>query len=919
MYCTPTGQRTTERLLFQAIFDTLYLCFLTVLLPFDLRMPLDKAYNPQQHEADIYKKWEKDGMFRPEVHPDGEPYSIVLPPPNATGVLHLGHATMLAIEDIMVRFARMQGKSALWVPGTDHAAIATQSVVEKKLMAEEKKTRHDLGREEFLNRVAEFVEESKDTIRSQVRSMGASVDWSRERYTLDESLNQIVNLVFIKMYEDGLMYRGHRIVNWDPKGQTTVADDELEYANEKTPFYTFKYGPFEIGTARPETKFGDKYVVMHPEDKRYADYKHGDTFTAEWINGPVTATIIKDAAIDMEFGTGVMTITPWHDAIDFEIAERHKLDKQQIIGEDGRLLEVAGEFAGMKIDEARPKIVEKLAAKGLLVKTDEDYVHNVAVSYRGGGKIEPQIKEQWFVDVNKPVVMWGGKKVSLKQAMQAVVRDGEIKIIPERFEKTYFAWIDNLRDWCVSRQIWWGHRIPVWYKKGSKEMHVSLTPPKGKGWEQDSDTLDTWFSSALWTWSTLIDPSLTKDASLSLADLLKQSPDFQKFHPNTVMETGYDIIFFWVARMILMTTYVTGQIPFKQVYLHGLVRDMQGRKMSKSLGNGIDPVEMVAKYGADAVRLALIIGTTPGNDVKLNESKIENYRNFVNKLWNIARFILSTVEKPHLVEKAPKPASLSDRWILSRFQRLVEATTKQLDAFQFSAAGESLYAFTWNELADWYVEDAKVEKGKDEILLYVLSNLLKLWQPFTPFVAEVLWRELGGKPAIIVAEWPKANKKLIDEDAEKMYGLYQEVVVAIRNFRAQFQVAYTKSFAATVITDQVEAVESVKAAIISKTKLSDLSIVAKDRAAEGEATCYFNGGKVYIPMAGLVDVEKEKARLEKELDTTKTYIAIQEKKLSNKEFVKNAPTALVDAEREKQAQAEAKLKSIQEQIKMLSS
>lgn len=883
-------------------------------------MTLPKTYSAKEFEQDLYKDWESKGLFRPEVHPNGEPFSIVLPPPNATGVLHLGHATMLAVEDIMVRYHRMKGDATLWVPGTDHAAIATQSVVEKLIMKEEGKSRHDLGRDAFLERVKQFVEQSKDTIRSQVRAMGASVDWSRERYTLDESMNQVVNRVFVKMYEDGLMYRGHRIVNWDPKGQTTVADDELEYVTEKTPFYTFKYGPFEIGTARPETKFGDKYVVMHPDDKRYAQYKHGDTFTAEWINGPVTATVIKDASIDMEFGTGVMTITPWHDAIDFDIAERHKLDKQQIIGFDGKLLDVAGEFAGMKIDAARPKIVEKLAAKGLLVKTDEDYSHNVAVSYRGGGKIEPQIKEQWFIDVNKPAVKWGKQTMSLKEVMQAVVRNEEIKIIPERFEKTYFAWVDNLRDWCVSRQIWWGHRIPVWYAKDGSGLHVSIKPPEdAANWEQDPDTLDTWFSSALWSWSTLLNQTMAENEDVTLADLLAASPDYQKFHPNSVMETGYDIIFFWVARMILMTTYVTGEIPFKTVYLHGLVRDMQGRKMSKSLGNGIDPVEMVAKYGADAVRLALIIGTTPGNDVKLNEQKIENYRNFVNKLWNIARFILTTVEKPGVVDVAPEPKTLSDRWILSRFQRLIEDTTKQIDNYQFSAAGEALYGFTWNELADWYVEDAKVEKGKDDILLYLLTNLLKLWQPFTPFVAEVLYKQLLPEQALMIAEWPKINKKLVDEKSETLYGLYQGVVIAIRNFRAQFKVSYTTPFAATVITNDAEAVESLKAAIVSKTKLSGLEVSKADRAAQSEATCYFDGGKVYIPMAGLVDTEKELDRLNKELEATKKYIGVQEKKLANKEFVKNAPAALVEGERNKQSEAEAKLKSIQEQITMLSS
>ncbi len=883
-------------------------------------MTLPKTYSAKDFENGLYKDWESKGLFRPEVHPDGQPFSIVLPPPNATGVLHLGHATMLAVEDIMVRYHRMKGDATVWVPGTDHAAIATQSVVEKLIKKEEGKSRHDLGREAFLERVKQFVEQSKDTIRSQVRAMGASVDWSRERYTLDESMNQVVNRVFVKMYEDGLMYRGHRIVNWDPKGQTTVADDELEYVSEKAPFYTFKYGPFEIGTARPETKFGDKYVVMHPDDRRYSQYKHGDTFTAEWINGPVTATVIKDASIDMAFGTGVMTITPWHDATDFEIAERHALDKQQIIGFDGRLLDVAGEFAGMAIDEARPKIVEKLAAKGLLVKTDEDYTHNVAVGDRFGGKIEPQIKEQWFIDVNKPAVDWKGRKMSLKQVMQAAVRDGDIKIIPERFEKTYFAWVDNLRDWCVSRQIWWGHRIPVWYGNDGGQLHVSMQPPQdAQNWQQDPDTLDTWFSSALWTWSTLLDQEKAADPSVSLQELFAASPDFQKFHPTTVMETGYDIIFFWVARMILMTTYVVGDIPFKTVYLHGLVRDMQGRKMSKSLGNGIDPVEMVGKYGADAVRLALIIGTTPGNDTRLNEQKIENYRNFVNKLWNIARFILTSVEAARVVDAAPEAKTLSDRWILSRFQRLIADTTRQIENYQFSAAGEALYAFTWNELADWYVEDAKVEKGKDEILLYVLSNLLKLWQPFTPFVAEVLWQQLKPSQALMVAPWPEVTQSLIDEQSEKLYGLSQGVVVAIRNFRAQFKVAYTKTFPATVITDDAAAVKSLKDAIIAKTKLSGLEVISADRPAQGEAACYFDGGKVYIPMAGLVDTEKELVRLNKELEATKTYIGVQEKKLANQEFVKNAPSALVEAEREKQAQAEAKLASLQEQISMLSS
>ena len=459
----------------------------------------------------------------------------------------------------------------LWLPGTDHAALAVNAIIEKKL-AEEGTDKHEIGREDFLRRTREFVGNSRDTMLGQMRAMGASADWSRLRYTLDEALNRCVNETFVKMYNDGLIYRGHRIVNWDPNLETNVSDDEVIYQEEQGKFYTFKYGPFEIGTARPETKFGDKYVVMHPDDERYKQYKHGDTFETEWINGPITATIIKDEAADPEFGTGVMTITPWHSHADFEIAERHNLDREQIIDFHGKLMPIAGEFAGLPIAEVRPKIVEKLAGKGLLVNVDENYVHNVAINERGKGVIEPQIRLQWFVDVNKPVVHWKGKQLSLKEVLQNVIREGDIDLIPERFEKIYFHWIDNLRDWCISRQIWWGHRIPVWYRTdtdGVEEIYAGVQPPTDQSegwheWEQDPDTLDTWFSSALWTWSTLIDQELAQDYSLSLNDLLERSPDYKAYHPTTVMETGWDILFFWVARMILTTTYVTGEVPFKQ-------------------------------------------------------------------------------------------------------------------------------------------------------------------------------------------------------------------------------------------------------------------------------------------------------------------------------------------------------------------
>ncbi|MGH7157192.1 MAG: class I tRNA ligase family protein, partial [Candidatus Saccharimonadales bacterium] len=473
-------------------------------------MKLPSVYEPGKYESGIYELWEQSRVFIANPHSSKEHFSISMPPPNETGTLHVGHALFITLQDILARHARQAGKDVLWLPGTDHAALATNAIIEKRL-AEQGTNKHKVGREAFIKEVTGFVGDSRNTINSQIRAMGASVDWSRQRYTLDDMLSRCVNEVFVKMYDDGLIYRGHRIVNWDPNLETTVSDDEVVHKEEKAPFYTLQYGPFQIGTARPETKFGDKYVVMHPDDKRYAQHKHGDTFEAEWINGPVKATVIKDKAVDPKFGTGVMTITPWHDHTDFEIAERHGLEKEQIIGFDGKLLPIAGGFAGLKIDEARPKIVEKLKGKGLLIK-EEDYTHNIATNSRGGGVIEPQIKLQWFVDVNRPAVQWKGQLLSLREVMRAVVEDGDIKIIPKRFEKVYYRWIDNLRDWNISRQIWWGHRIPVWFK--GEEIYTGVKPPAGQGWEQDPDTLDTWFSSALWTWSTLINPELADDYSL---------------------------------------------------------------------------------------------------------------------------------------------------------------------------------------------------------------------------------------------------------------------------------------------------------------------------------------------------------------------------------------------------------------------
>ncbi len=706
-------------------------------------MKLPTTYDAQSHEPGIYKLWEDSGLFVANPTSSKEHFAIDMPPPNETGMLHIGHALGITLQDILARHARLSVKDVLWLPGTDHSALPTNAIIEEQLR-QEGTNKYEIGREEFLKRTREFVASNRDTINNQIRAMGASVDWTRARYTLSDSLSRSVNEVFVRMFNDGLIYRGHRLVNWDPKFETNVSDDEVEYLPEKTKLYTLKYGPFEISTARPETKFGDKYVVMHPEDKRYAKYNHGDQFEAEWINGKVKATVIKDAAVDPNFGTGVMTITPWHSQIDFEIAERHGLDREQIIDLKGNLLPIAQEFAGMSIEEARPKIIDKLESKGLLVSVKDDYMHRLALNSRGKGIIEPQIRLQWFVDVNKPAVDWRGTKLSFKEVMQAVIRQGDIKIIPSRYDKVYFHWVDNLRDWCISRQIWWGHQIPVWYKKvgqDHEETYVGVLPPANESeWQRDPDTLDTWFSSALWTWSTLIDPRLAADYSLTLDDLLKSSPDYLAYHPTNVLDTASDILFFWVARMILTTTYMTKQVPFKTVYLHGLVLNETGGKMSKSKPEtSIDPMIIIPEYGTDALRLALIQGITAGNSQKLVRSKIVTNRNFCNKLWNVARYIediTSDSDTDKVELKDP-----TDHWIVGRLIKTKDSINTDLDHFQFSDAYHQLYHFLWDDLADWYIEASKVKPNKP-LLKYLLKNFLTIAHPLAPFVTEAIWQKL---------------------------------------------------------------------------------------------------------------------------------------------------------------------------------
>lgn len=731
-----------------------------------------KPYNPAENEDNIYALWEQSGFFNPDIciergvaQPDAPYFSIVLPPPNVTGTLHMGHAAMLAIEDTVVRYHRMRGDRTLWVPGTDSAALATQSKVEEMLYKKEDKTRHDVGREAFLERVKQFAQESHDTIANQIRKLGSSVDWSREAYTLDDTRYRAVMTAFKRMYDAGLVFRGARIVNWDPKLQTTVSDDEIEWQENIGAFYYLKYGPFTIGTARPETKFGDKYVVMHPDDARYQEYAHGQKLELEWINGPITATVIKDASVDMEFGTGVMTITPWHDLTDFEIADRHGLEKEQIIDFRGLLLPIAGEFAGMHIKKARPAIVEKLRNKGLLEKIDDSYTNRIATNSRGGGIIEPQIKEQWFVDVTKPFRIDhseirgidSGSETTLKAIMKTAVESGQIKLLPDYFDKTYFHWIDNLRPWCISRQIWFGHRIPVWYR--NNETYCDVTPPEGSaeaaekaGWVQDADTLDTWFSSGLWTFSTLGWPD--------------ETADLKNYHPTKLLETGYDILFFWVARMVLMSGFLRGQIPFEAVYLHGLVRDARGQKMSKSLGNIIDPVDMAQKYGADATRLSLIVGSSPGTDLKLAEDRIKGYKHFANKVWNIARFVLTNTAD--FDPDTKPPLSETDAQRLGEFETVLSDVTADMEAYRLHLAGEKLYQYVWHTFADVIIEESKpilagievsAKLSRQYLLYTIFLQSLKALHPFMPFVTETIWQTLPNRKQefLMVAPWPAGD------------------------------------------------------------------------------------------------------------------------------------------------------------------
>jgi len=715
-----------------------------------------KPFDPSATEGRIYAEWEKSGYFNPDNLPEGsnkQPFTIMMPPPNATGVLHMGHALGLTIQDILIRYKRMCGFATLWLPGTDHAAIATQSKVEKEISKKEGKSRHDLGRDELLKRIDAFVAESRSTIEKQIRVLGASCDWSREAFTLDDTRNRAVNTLFKHMYDAGLIYRGNRIVNWDPKGQTTISDDEIVYEERPAKLYTFRYSkdfPIPIATTRPETKVGDVAVAVHPDDARYQSYV-GKEFDAVFCDVPIHIKIVADKEVDPAFGTGAVGLTPAHSHIDWDIAERHALTHEVMVINEYAKMTVSGCLEGKKTTDAREIVVEWLTNEGLLEKT-KDIQQNVATAERTGGVIEPLPKLQWFVEVNKEIL---GRNKTLKEMMLDPVRSGSIAMMPEHFEKTYVHWIENLRDWCISRQIWYGHRVPVWYK--GEEIVVGAAPAD-EGWTQDEDTLDTWFSSGSWTFSTLGWPDNTAD--------------LERFHPTDVLVTAYELIFFWIARMILMTEFALNTIPFRTVYFTGIIRDAKGQKFSKSLGNGADPIDIVEKFGADAARMTLVVGNTPGTDMRLSDDKIKGYKHFANKLWNIARFVLANANEEKNGSKTwpsgPERDHLSPREheLLTECDALTQDVTKDLEEYRIYLAADKLYHYAWHELADKILEeskpilsgsDAPAKASRQALLLTLFDRTLRLLHPFMPFVTEEIYQSMPTRDSefLMIAKWPE--------------------------------------------------------------------------------------------------------------------------------------------------------------------
>ena len=840
-----------------------------------------------------YRIWESRGYFRPGRASSKKPYAIVIPPPNVTGSLHMGHALNNTLQDILVRWKRMEGWNVLWQPGTDHAGIATQNVVERQLAAEGI-TKEALGREAFVQRVWRWKEEAGGTIIHQLKRLGCSCDWSRERFTMDPGLSAAVREVFVRLWEEGLIYQGDYIVNWCPRCQTAISDLEVEYEERDAQLYYIKYGPLTLATVRPETKLGDTALAVHPRDKRYAKYV-GQTLTVRSVEGEITLTVIADSAVDPKFGTGVVKVTPAHDPADFEMGRRHGLEVRQVIGADATMNERAGKYAGLDRFEARQRIVDDLQTLGLIERI-EPYRHRIGVCYRCRTVVEPLISTQWYIRT-KPLA---------EPAIKAV-REGKIRIVPHGWPRTYFAWMEGIRDWCISRQIWWGHRIPVWHCEACGVLIVSREDPEkcshcdGGSLRQETDVLDTWFSSALWPFSTLGWP--------------QETPELRTFYPTACLVTGFDILFFWVARMIMMGLRFMGDVPFRDVYIHALVRDMEGKKMSKSRGNVIDPLEVMERFGTDALRFTLAALAAQGRDIRLSEERIEGYRNFANKLWNAARFVLTNLDG-YAPTRAPEVApSLPDRWIRSRLARTITAVKKGLRAYRFNDAAGALYQFLWHEFCDWYVECSKLTLHQSDdlraraltqkTLVETLEVTLRLLHPFMPFITEEIWQRLptGEKApeSIMIADFPRAPRRALDLAAEAEMERLMALVGAIRNIRGEMGIPPLRPLRVFVRpSDRTQAaVLQASQPLVEALARVELSVDPKATRPPASALALFSGMECYVLLEGVVDFEAEARRLEKELRKVEAALRFVEEKLSRDDFRSKAPTEVVERETER--------------------
>lgn len=875
---------------------------------------MQSKYNPKEFEDRIYAEWLEKKSFAATVNPDKKPYTIVLPPPNITGQLHMGHALDQTLQDILIRFKRLQGYEALWLPGTDHASIATEVRVLKSIEESEGIKKDELGRDEFLNRAWKWRDDYGRIIVNQMQKLGSSCDWDKERFTMDEGCNEAVTEVFVKLYDKGLIYRGNRLINWCPDCKTTLSDAEVEHEEKPGHFWHIKYpvkdsdAYLEIATTRPETMLADTGVAVNPNDERY---KHliGKTCILPLVGREIP--IIADDYVDLEFGTGALKVTPAHDPNDFEIGLRHNLEQINILNPDATMNETTGKYAGMDRYECRKVLVKDLEAEGFLVAV-KDHAHNVGTCYRCHTVIEPRVSDQWFVHM-EPLA---------KPAID-VIHDDSLKIIPDRFTKVYLNWLENIRDWCISRQLWWGHRIPAYYCQSCPELVVSKEMPDtcpscgGTHFKQDEDVLDTWFSSALWPFSTLGWPKETKELDY--------------FYPTNVLVTGYDIIFFWVIRMVFSGLELTGNLPFDHVFLHGLVRDANGKKMSKSLGNGVDPLDIIDQYGADALRFMLATGNSPGNDLKFQIDRVESARNFANKLWNASRFVIMGLEDADTELDGSEEFTLADKWILSRLSTVTDEITLSLEKFELGLAANKIYEFTWNEYCDWYIELAKKRLyGEDSIakatvkkvLVKVLKDILRLLHPFMPFITEEIWKFMPGNGSLLVTDtWPEGAAQWVDLESEKQMEIIMDAIRNLRNVRAEMDVVPSRKAKCMVLASDKSVGELVVEQAEYLVALASCSEVVLAEASNGipedSVSAVIHGAELFLPLDDLIDYAKEVERLSKEKSKLEKEVSRVEQKLSNEGFVKKAPPHLIDEEKEKKLKYEEMLETVNKRLSVL--